>query len=268
MFPTELIKYIRKSDVILEVLDGREPELTRSIKLEEIALRYNKKLVLVMNKSDLVPPTVIKKWIQIYENQGLITIPYSIKKNENTKILKRGIKSLQSKEKIKCILVGYPKTGKSSIINSLKGYKSTKVSPIPRGTGSTLQIQLFKISGGLYIWDSPGVIPPDGSPLERIIRGTPPEKLENPVKVAVELIRRITGLGFKHRLQRKYNVVFSTELELIEGIAKKRHLIYSKDKELNIDEASRVLLRDFYNNEIFYYDLPPTINLLEKRRRL
>ena len=55
-FLRELRKVVDNSDVILHVLDARDPIGTRSSAIEEMALStYNKKLVYVLNKSDLVP---------------------------------------------------------------------------------------------------------------------------------------------------------------------------------------------------------------------
>lgn len=51
----EIKKVIEASDVIVEVLDARDPAGTRSPELEEMAKEKGVKIVFLLNKSDLVP---------------------------------------------------------------------------------------------------------------------------------------------------------------------------------------------------------------------
>lgn len=58
----ELKKVVEAADVIIEVLDSRDPEGCRSHELEQQVLKGNKKLMLVVNKIDLVPPQNARAW--------------------------------------------------------------------------------------------------------------------------------------------------------------------------------------------------------------
>mmetsp|Transcript_19594 Transcript_19594/g.30172 ORF Transcript_19594/g.30172 Transcript_19594/m.30172 type:complete len:121 (+) Transcript_19594:289-651(+) len=58
----ELKKVIEESDVLIEVLDARDPEGCRSTEIEQEVLKQNKKLLLVLNKIDLVPPQNARMW--------------------------------------------------------------------------------------------------------------------------------------------------------------------------------------------------------------
>ena len=51
----ELKKVLEASDVVLQVLDARDPEGCRNFEVEQEALKQNKKVVLILNKIDLVP---------------------------------------------------------------------------------------------------------------------------------------------------------------------------------------------------------------------
>ena len=58
----ELKKVVEAADVIIEVLDARDPEGCRSADLESQVLKRGKKLMLIINKMDLVPPMNAKAW--------------------------------------------------------------------------------------------------------------------------------------------------------------------------------------------------------------
>ena len=63
-FLKELRKVVDNSDVILHVLDARDPLGTRSNAIEEMVLSApNKKLIYVLNKADLVPRDVLVTWL-------------------------------------------------------------------------------------------------------------------------------------------------------------------------------------------------------------
>lgn len=58
----ELKKVIEASDVLIQVLDARDPEGCRSQEIEQEALKQGKKVLLILNKIDLVPPQNARMW--------------------------------------------------------------------------------------------------------------------------------------------------------------------------------------------------------------
>lgn len=61
----ELRKTVASADVILEVLDARDPQGCRCQTIEDgIAADPSKKLILVLNKTDLVPVEVVQGWVK------------------------------------------------------------------------------------------------------------------------------------------------------------------------------------------------------------
>ena len=64
-FYKEVSKVIEAADVILEVLDARDPLGTRCRQMEEAVRAFpHKRVVLLLNKADLVPRDNIAKWIK------------------------------------------------------------------------------------------------------------------------------------------------------------------------------------------------------------
>ncbi|MCI2414412.1 MAG: 50S ribosome-binding GTPase [Candidatus Aramenus sp.] len=251
----KVFSIISKSNVVVEVLDAREPELTRSKTIEGFSKEKGKKLLLAINKGDLVPRDVSEKWKEYFASQGLRVVYLSATGHMGTMVLRREIKQLLlGKEGIVCF-VGYPKTGKSSIINALKGRHSASTSAHPMEIGYTKAPQLFKIDSKIYAWDTPGVIPPEGDPVERIIRGYSVDEMEDPVKAAVLLIKRIEGFDRKS-LEEVYGE-YRNPYDLLAKIALKRGWIYKKDKEPNIEEAAKAVIRDYHEGKIIYFSLPP-----------
>eukprot|EP00330_Aristerostoma_sp_ATCC50986_P006061 CAMPEP_0114590204 /NCGR_PEP_ID=MMETSP0125-20121206/12495_1 /TAXON_ID=485358 ORGANISM="Aristerostoma sp., Strain ATCC 50986" /NCGR_SAMPLE_ID=MMETSP0125 /ASSEMBLY_ACC=CAM_ASM_000245 /LENGTH=206 /DNA_ID=CAMNT_0001787543 /DNA_START=63 /DNA_END=680 /DNA_ORIENTATION=- len=63
-FKKELIQVVEASDIILEVLDARDPLGCRCQELERkiMGMPGSKKLILVLNKIDLVPTNILDKW--------------------------------------------------------------------------------------------------------------------------------------------------------------------------------------------------------------
>ena len=52
---------IQQSDVLLEILDSRVPDMTRNIEVEQKVKYAGKKLILVLNKSDLIGQQIAEK---------------------------------------------------------------------------------------------------------------------------------------------------------------------------------------------------------------
>lgn len=58
----ELKRVVEAADVIIQVLDARDPEGCRNLETEQHVLKQNKKILLVVNKIDLVPAQNARAW--------------------------------------------------------------------------------------------------------------------------------------------------------------------------------------------------------------
>ncbi len=234
---------IDEADVIVEVVDARDPIGTRNRKLERLIQEAGKPLLIVMNKADLVP----KEWAEEYKRKSEIPVVFiSARERKGTGILRRELKKiarpiLDEKEKVKVALIGYPNVGKSTIINTLKGKRAVGTAPIP---GYTKGKQLIRLSRKLWLLDSPGVVPIDDFDELVIKGGFPADKIEEPVKPALKLISRILETR-REAITEKFGIEeFESEEEILRRIGEKRGLIKAGG-EVDLEETARWLLREW-----------------------
>ena len=126
----ELYKVIDSSDVILQVLDARDPLGTRSSYIEQYLKKEkaHKHLVFILNKVDLVPTWVTQKWVAILSQEyPTVAMHASIKhpfgKGAVINLLRQFGKLHKDNKQISVGFLGYPNVGKSSVINSLRSKK-------------------------------------------------------------------------------------------------------------------------------------------------
>ncbi|MEM0295176.1 MAG: GTPase RsgA [Candidatus Korarchaeum sp.] len=257
---SEIRKFIGRSNLVLEVLDSRDPWTTRSRKLEEIASSMGRKVLVVINKSDLVPKQVLDDWVKVFREEGLKAIYVSARERMGTMKLRRFMKKEAPAIPAIVLVAGFPKVGKSSIINVLKGRSSASTSPIPGNPGYTRSFQLFRVERGLYLVDSPGIIPVEGGPLEAVMRGCPPERLSDPVGVAASLIERALRAD-PSAIRRTYGIEETDPILIIEELARRRGWIL-RGGEVNVGEAARQIVRDYHDHRLNFYVTPKELGLV------
>ncbi|ENY68761.1 GTP binding protein [Metamycoplasma auris 15026] len=152
-------------DLFIVVMDARIP---RSSFNEEIfKIINNKPILFVLNKSDKGDLSKLKPFIKEYEKRGQVIItnlknPAAYKKIDsaiNQEYLKLKAKN-ESKGKLspplKCVVLGIPNVGKSTLINTMAKSKSTKVGAIP---GITRSEQWINCKNYMLL-DTPGLLMP------------------------------------------------------------------------------------------------------------
>ena len=150
-------KIIKEADIILEVLDVRFIEKSRNKEIEEKVKKLNKIIIYVLNKSDLVDVNRLRQNIELEEIRPYLF--FSSKERKGAHMLRKLIKinaSQLEKDTVNIGIIGYPNSGKSSLINYLIGKSSAKTSS---EAGYTKGIQKLKLSEGIYLIDTPGIIP-------------------------------------------------------------------------------------------------------------
>ena len=159
---TELYKVLDSADVVVQVLDVRDPAGTRSAHVENYLRKHarHKHLVFLLNKVDLVPPWITRRWVKIL-SRSYPTIAFHAHvekpfgKGALINLLQQFAKLHQEKQQISVGFIGYPNVGKSSVINTLKKKKVCNVAPIP---GETKVWQYVTLMRRIYLIDCPGVV--------------------------------------------------------------------------------------------------------------
>lgn len=206
---------IEKSDIILEVLDARFIDETRNPQLEEKIREEGKKLIFVVNKIDLIDdPKLIRKIKKLKPS-----IQVSCKERLSTDRLRGIIKRYANKEgRTRVGVIGYPNTGKSSLLNILCGRSKAKTSS---QSGMTRGLQFIRLTENITLLDSPGTFPVDQKDEKLVlISSIDFSKVKDP-EYFVELIQD----HFPNALEDHFQVDDLEELAEKRGFLKKGGLI-------------------------------------------
>ncbi|KAH7886774.1 P-loop containing nucleoside triphosphate hydrolase protein [Phlebopus sp. FC_14] len=274
-FIRSLHRVIDESDIVILVLDARDPEGCRSrLVEEEVRRRENdgKKLVFVLNKIDLVPRENAEQWLR-YLRHSTPTLPFrSASSNQRSNLssstapaLLRLLKAYKPSvaHSVTVGVVGFPNVGKSSLINSLKRSKVCAVGALP---GHTKDLQTVQLERGIKIIDSPGVVfdedEQDADKTQRQKRSillrnvVKVEDVEDPIAVVEELLVRTE----RATLQRIYSLPeFSSTIEFLTMLALSCGRLL-KGGTPDILSAARQVLIDWNHQKIPYFSVPPAIH--------
>jgi len=281
-FYKEFRKVVEVADVVLQVLDARDPLGSRCREVEEAVVaggKAGKRLVLVLNKADLVPRDNLQAWIKHLRNE-YPTIAFKASTQQTTKLghAKINMKQCELTNNTKCVgadtllallgnycrnkdiktsirvgVVGMPNVGKSSLINSLKRSKACNVGATP---GVTKSMQEVRLDSRVKLLDSPGLVMAGGNRNDASValrNAIKVESLEDPITPVLAILARVP----KNHLMLQYNIgAFqdcSEFLALMAGQMGKLKRGGVPDRE----KAARIVLGDWNTGKIKYYTHPP-----------
>ncbi|KAG0712941.1 Guanine nucleotide-binding protein-like 3 [Chionoecetes opilio] len=279
----EFKKVVEAADVVLEVLDARDPAGSRVTQLESaICSQPGKKLVLILNKADLVPRANLEGWLKHLRKEHPTVAFKSSTQTQNshlsqstTKIFKSSMDLLKSsrclgadvllqllknycrnkdiKTAITVGVVGLPNVGKSSLINSLKRTKSCGVGATPGFTKSMQEVQL---DSKIKLLDCPGIVLPGGDASDAAAALRNAVKIENLID-PVTPVDAILQRADKKQLMIHYQLpAFKTTDQFLSVLAKRLGKLKKKGVP-NKDTAARKVLYDWNIGLIKYYTQPP-----------
>lgn len=256
----ELYKVLDCSDVVVQVLDARDPAGTRSGHVEKYLREHarHKHLVFVLNKCDLVPTWVTRRWVAALSTEyptlafhASLTHPFG--KGALIALLRQFGKLHADKKSISVGFIGYPNVGKSSIINSLRGKKVCTVAPIP---GETKVWQYVNLMKKVSLIDCPGIVYPNPSDTESdiVLKGVVrAEKLEAPEDVLPEILRRVRP----EHMAATYGIARWTDAtDFLTQLASRNGRLL-KGGEADVSVTARSIVFDWQRGKLPYYEMPP-----------
>ncbi|XP_013772982.1 guanine nucleotide-binding protein-like 3 homolog isoform X2 [Limulus polyphemus] len=283
VYHKEFKMVVERADVVLEILDARDPLGCRCPQVEQAVINSgpNKRLVLVLNKIDLIPKDNLMKWLHYLRNEfptvafkastqtqqhnlahskvavlhsstTLINSSRCLGANILMKVLGNYCRNQGIKTSITVGVVGFPNVGKSSIINSLKRSKVCTVGATPGVTKGMQEIQLDK---HIKLLDSPGVVFAKGASDTAVAlrNAVKVETLKDPITPVETILQRAN----KEQLMLYYRLPeYSSHHEFL-GLLAKRMGRLKKGGIADIEAAARKLLTDWNIGKIKYYTHPP-----------
>lgn len=169
--------------------------------------------------------------------------------------LLRQFSSLHSDRKqISVGFIGYPNTGKSSIINTLRNKKVCTVAPIP---GETKVWQYITLMKRIYLIDCPGVVPPNGNDSEEdiLLRGVVRvENVHNPEQYIPGILKKVQ----QRHIERTYDIkdFGGDHIEFLSIMARKGGRLL-RGGEPDVDGVAKMIINDFLRGKIPWFTPPP-----------
>lgn len=152
-------------DLSLEIVDGRIPEASRNLLLEEVT--QGKPRLLILNKKDLADASVTRDWVAYYQKSGGAALALEARAGANPRmiydqaqrlcqdtLLRRQKKGIRDRT-LRMMVFGIPNSGKSTLINRLAGRKAAQTGDRP---GVTRANQWIKTTSDLLLLDTPGIM--------------------------------------------------------------------------------------------------------------
>ena len=253
MFLTQkaISERIKEIDVVIELLDARLPGSSANPKLAD--LTASRPTLKVLNKQDLADPAVTALWLAHY-NAMLNTRAIELDASETAPARKlidacHALAPLRGSmvKPMRVLICGIPNVGKSTLINTLTGKRSTKTGD---EAGITKIEQRIVLADGFYLWDTPGMLWPRiivaQSGYNLAASGAIGRNAFGEEEVALELLSLLIK-KYPVALTDRYKVDItpeSTDESVLEDIGRKRGAVLTKGR-INLQKAAEIVIYEF-----------------------
>lgn len=248
---------IKLCDCVVEIVDARCPQSSRNPELGQ--LTGGKKILLVINKSDIADPNETQKWIKRFEREGVRAISVccndakglakifdEIRFMLKDKIERDKQRGLVNKP-IRAMVCGIPNVGKSSFINKLYGKTVAQKGDRP---GVTRGKQWITLKNGMEFLDTPGILWPKFEDRDVALRLAYTGAIKDDVLDCEELCANLCSFlmeNYPDKLTERYKIEKEDSLtgfQILEKICRKRGFIV-RGGEVDTLRGANVILDEF-----------------------
>ena len=242
-------------DVVVEILDARAPLASRNPDFDDLFL--NKARVVLLNKSDLADSNATKRWIAFYARRGIeaagVSATGGTAKKTAVEMIEKAakprvdaMKAKGANKTVRCMIVGIPNVGKSTLINRIAGQNRAEVGDKP---GVTRGKQWVKITPYLELMDTPGMLWPKLEDQARAKHlaylGSIRDEIMDSEELALDLLSLLQAVVPSQLAERFGKLTPDTpKAELLEAVCRSRGFLL-RGGELDTERASRVVLDEF-----------------------
>lgn len=170
-------------DAVVEVIDARLPAASSNPDLDRLC--GTKPRLVVLGREDLADPHATRRWLAWYEATGRRAVAVDGRAQPSVNRARVELERLFAGATARAIVVGIPNTGKSSFINGLARRSAAKTE---NKAGVTRQLRWFRISPGIEVMDTPGIlvpkIPTPEAQWQLALTGALPRERYDPEEVA------------------------------------------------------------------------------------
>ncbi|MCM1289256.1 MAG: ribosome biogenesis GTPase YlqF [Corallococcus sp.] len=266
-FPGHMTKALRMMeenikivDAVGYVLDARAPLACFNPSFEKII--GNKPCVFILNKCDLADAKKIDQWCSYFKNSNQrfvkVTATASAEAgkivaafDDATRFLKEKMKQKGVFRPVRCLVLGVPNCGKSTIINCLSGRKTTITGDKP---GVTKGKQWVRLGNGLEMLDTPGTLWPkfdvEQLAYELCFIGSIKDDVVDLSDVSQKLLETLVNL-YPQSVSERYKIETANKSAptLFDEIAAKRGFLV-RGGEIDSERCAKAILDDFRKGKL------------------
>ena len=251
---------LKMIDVVVEVIDARAPLASRNPDFDDLFV--GKARVVLLNKSDLADGNSTKRWISFYNRRGIEAAGVSATGGSAKKIVtaliekaaKPRVDAMKAKgvnKVVRCMIVGIPNVGKSTLINRMAGESRAEVGDRP---GVTRGKQWVRISPYLELMDTPGMLWPklEDQELAKHLAflGSIKDEIMDSEELATDLLVLLQQMVTAPLTERFSKLAAETPKEnLLDAVCRSRGFLL-RGGELDTERASHVALDEFRAGKI------------------
>lgn len=257
----EISTIISSVDVVIEVIDSRIPYSSRIPDLKKFT--RDKMSIIVFNKYDLCDKEETDKWVNKYKSEGSVVVTSDSKNTNDYKKVIEAVKTLMTSvnekrknkgllpKKAKCIVIGVPNVGKSTLINKIVG---KNIAGIGNKPGVTKNMSTIRINEYMDLVDTPGILWPkfedQGLALNLASMTTIKEEILSIDAVAVHILRMLNKY-YKDILYSSFGIhEYSDDNieECFESISKNKNI--PVNGEVDYDRVSFLIINHIKQEKI------------------